>query len=189
MTALRICFVGDSLIVGTNDDAYLGWPGRLGVYETEAGHDVTLYNLGVRADTSEMIATRWRAECEARLPDVHPGALVFSFGVNDMAILDDEIRVPMEKSLQIARSMMEEAAAWKPTLWIGPQPVDDGQQPYQSGPDIAFHFASSRTAELSDAYAELAVELGIPYLDLFTPTGRASSDPATESTRFRPATR
>ena len=60
MTTVRICFVGDSLVLGTNDDAYLGWPARLVQRETRAGHDVSLYNLGIRADTSEMIAARWR---------------------------------------------------------------------------------------------------------------------------------
>jgi len=53
---LRMCFVGDSLLLGTNDDNYLGWPGRLCRREREAGHDVSLYNLGIRADTSEKIA-------------------------------------------------------------------------------------------------------------------------------------
>ena len=49
---LRMCFVGDSLLLGTNDDNYRGWPGRLCQRERETGHDVSLYNLGIRADTS-----------------------------------------------------------------------------------------------------------------------------------------
>jgi len=68
MTVLRICFVGDSLTLGTNDDEYLGWPGRIAKRERAAGHDVTVYNLGVRADTSEMIAS-------AGGPNAKPGYL------------------------------------------------------------------------------------------------------------------
>ena len=49
---LRMCFVSDSLLLGTNDDTYLGWPGLLCRREREAGHDVSLYNLGIRADAS-----------------------------------------------------------------------------------------------------------------------------------------
>jgi len=169
MTTLRVCVVGDSLVLGTNDDEYLGWPGRLAHREARAGHDISLYNLGIRADTSEMIAARWRAECEARLPEIHPGALVFSFGVNDMAIQDGEIRVPQERSLEIARAMMTKARDWKATLWIGPQPIADDKQPFRAGGGIEYYFAGDRTAALSDAYGELAGELGIPYLDLFTP--------------------
>jgi len=168
MTVLRICFIGDSLTLGTNDDEYLGWPGRIAKREHTAGHDVTVYNLGVRADTSEMIAVRWRAECEARLPDIHPAALVFSFGINDSAIENDAQRVEHDRSLEIARTMITEAKAWKPTIWIGPPPVDDERQPLRPGGGIEYSFASVCTARLSDAYADLAKELNVPYLDLFT---------------------
>ena len=61
---LRMCFVSDSLLLGTNDDTYLGWPGLLCRREREAGHDVSLYKFGIRADTSEKIAARWRHECQ-----------------------------------------------------------------------------------------------------------------------------
>ena len=49
---LRMFFVGDSLQLDANDDNYLGRPGRLCRREREADHDVSLYNLGIRADTS-----------------------------------------------------------------------------------------------------------------------------------------
>ena len=167
MTTLRICFVGDSLVLGTNDHDFQGWPGRIAHREVQAGHDVSVYNLGIRADTSEMIASRWRSECEARLPDVHTGALVFSFGTNDMAVENGSIRVPLKKSCAIARKMMSEARAWKPVLWVGLPPVDDGRQPFRAG-SVTYDFSSDRSAQLNDAYAELARELDIPYLDLFT---------------------
>ncbi len=170
MTALRVCFVGDSIGLGVNDDTGLGWPGRLAQRERQAGHDVTAYNLGIRADTSELIQPRWRAECEARLPAIAPGALAFAFGINDAA--DQEglgIRVPLEKSLAIAREMLVEAKAWKPTLWIGPTPADMGRQPLRPAPGVVFDFDNGRIAAISDAYAGLAEELEIPYLDLFTP--------------------
>lgn len=175
MAVLRICFVGDSVTQGTGDPDCLGWPGRVCAAAWAAGHDATLYNLGVRADTSTLIAARWRAECAARLPDVQPGALVFAFGLNDAA--DQEglgIRVPVENSLATARAILEEARAWKPTLWIGPTPVDEAQQPFVAGAGVVYHFANARTAALNDAYAGLAADLGVPYLDLFAPL---SSEP------------
>ncbi len=168
MTALRICFVGDSITNGTLDPEYRGWPGRLCAAERERGHDLTCYNLGVRADTSRLIARRWRAECAARLPDVFPGALVFAFGVNDSAEMAGEgIRVPLAESLEIARAMIEEAKAWLPTLWIGPAPVDEARQPLAPGAGISYDFRNARVAAYSAAYAALAREIGVPYLDLY----------------------
>lgn len=175
MTALRLCFVGDSLTLGTGDDAYLGWPARAVRRERAVGHDVTLYNLGIRAETSLDVARRWRAECQPRLPEPHRAALVFSFGVNDMAELDGELRVPVETSVETARTMIAEAAAWKPVLWVGPTPVVDEDQPFRSAAGVDYHFSSPRIAELSDWYASVANELGVPYLDLFTPLS-ASAD-------------
>jgi acyl-CoA thioesterase-1 len=169
MTAMRICFVGDSLTNGTGDDAFLGWPGRLCQAERRRGHDLTCYNLGIRADTSELIAARWKAECAARLPEIYPGAVVFAFGNNDGAIQNDgpETRVPLARSLALARGMLTEAKAWKPTLFLGPWPVEESKQPVSPTGVVSYDFRNARVAEYSKAYAALAAELGVPYLDLF----------------------
>lgn len=167
MTILRICFVGDSLTNGTNDEHFLGWPGRLCAAECARGHEITHYNLGIRAETSEQIETRWRAECAPRLLDVHPGALVFSFGVNDMAIEDGEnTRLSRQQSLESAKRMLGQAQQWKPTLWIGPVPVDDSQQPFNSAPGVVYDFSTARMAGLCQDYQALAAQMGIPYLSL-----------------------
>ncbi len=170
MTVLRICFVGDSMTVGTLDEEFLGWPGRLCRAERGRGHDLTLYNLGIRADTSELISRRWEVECQARLPEHTPGALVFAFGVNDMAEeAGAGLRVPVDRSLDIARNMLTRARDWLPTLWVGPAPVDMARQPLRPAPGVTYDFHNGRIADLSDAYSRLADELGVPYLDMFRP--------------------
>ena len=170
MTTLRICFVGDSITNGTLDDDVGGWCGRLCAGERARGHDLTCYNLGVRADTSEEIAARWRAECEPRLPPHVAGALVFSFGVNDMA--DQEgigLRLPMEKALANASDIIFRASEWLPTLWIGPAPGEMSMQPLRIADTVVFDFKNERTQELNGRFTELAAEMSVPYLDLFTP--------------------
>ena len=170
MTQLRICFVGDSLTNGTGDRAFLGWPGRLCRREVAAGHSITCYNLGIRAETTEMIRARWRAECTPRLLDSFPGALVFSFGTNDTAEEAGQTRVAAARSVENARAMIAEAMDWKPTLWIGPPPIDESQQPFQAGPGSPVRmFSNARIAALSDAFAAAAADMGVPYLDLITP--------------------
>ena len=170
MTQLRICFVGDSLTNGTGDHAFLGWPGRICRREVQAGHNITCYNLGIRAETTEMIRARWRAECTPRLLDSFPGALVFSFGTNDTAEEAGQTRVAAGRSIENARAMIAEAMDWKPTLWIGPPPLDESQQPFQAGPGSPVRmFSNARIAALSAAFADAAADMGVPYLDLFTP--------------------
>lgn len=169
MKSLRICFIGDSLTVGTYDDEFLGWPGRLCQAERKRGVELTAYNLGIRSDTSIMIGERWQRECQARLPDIFDCRLVFSFGENDAAMLPSgEVRMPLEASVAAARDLLLKAKAWRPTLWIGPLPTPDRRQPFRLDPGVAFYFDNARTAKYNTAYRQLAREIGVPYLDLFT---------------------
>ena len=168
--ALRICFIGDSVTAGTGDDMFQGWAGRLCEMAWDEGHDVTGYNLGIRGETSPMIAARWRAECTPRLPDGVPAALVFAFGVNDTAEEPESgRRVALEDSVETARAILAAAKGWHPTLWVGPAPISEERQPVSPRPGVTYDFRNERLAALNAAYAELAAELVLPYLDLFTP--------------------
>ena len=168
MTALRIGFFGDSITAGTGDEEYRGWPGRLCAAERARGHDLTLYNLGVRADTSAHVAGRWQAEARARLPAHLPCALVFAFGVNDTAEEAGKgVRVALPETLGHARAILIAARQWRPTLWIGPTPMAPKLEHVSMG--TAFRFEIARTRAANAAYAALAGDLDVPYLDLFEP--------------------
>ena len=117
---VRICFIGDSFVQGTGDDACLGWTGRVCSQARRSGHDVTHYNLGVRRDTSEDIARRWRPEAYVRLPAEHPGRLVFSFGANDCAARAGAVgpRVAPARTLHVTEAILRDASGWLPTLMV-----------------------------------------------------------------------
>lgn len=173
MTVLRICFVGDSITTGTGDDTYLGWPGRLCAAERARGHDLTHYNLGIRGDTTPMIARRWRAETEARLPAEFPAALVFAFGINDTAEEPTGLRVNPEESARVTREILGEAATWKPTLMIGPTPVDEAKMPTRFG-SVPREMKNARIAKASRILEGIAAEVGVPYLDLYSPLAESA---------------
>lgn len=154
---MRICFIGDSFVNGTGDPDGLGWVGRVCARALRDGTDLTIYNLGIRRDTSGDVAVRWRAEAQARQPAELPGLLLFSFGVNDCT--EDQpgrTRVAFTDSLSNARSVLAEAAALRPTLMVGPPPIDDDG-------------INARTRALSAALGRLCGRLGVPFLDIFTP--------------------
>ena len=168
MTKLRVCFVGDSITNGTGDTGFLGWPGRLCAAEVAAGHDLTDYNLGIRGDTSAEIGPRWRTECEARLPASLNGAVVFNFGLNDATEQDGEIRVPMGQSIKNVRTMITDAKALYPTIWVGPTPVDETRQPMITDTGDSRDKRNRRTADYILGFKALAYELEIPYLDMMS---------------------
>ncbi len=166
----RICFVGDAFTVGAGDETGLGWVGRVARSAWERNHDVTAYNLGIRADSTRAILRRWRQECEARLPHGSTGRLVFMFGGNDAKeVVELGVEVPIEESVTNARRIMAEAVAWCPTLWISLIPMSETKPYPRLLPGTpAYRFDNRRQAEYTRRYAEVAQELGVPFLDVHT---------------------
>lgn len=153
---MRICFIGDSIVNGTGDDDALGWVGRIVAKARAEGRDVTSYNLGIRRDASADIAARWRGEVERRLPLVyrHEGLLAFSFGANDCADADGAPRIPLDRAVANTETILSEAAAFAPTIMIGPAPAQD-------------EATDRRTRVLSAAQQAICAGIGVPFLAIF----------------------
>ena len=151
---MRICFFGDSFVNGTGDDDCLGWPGRLCAEARSRGRDVTMYNLGVRRDTSGDVASRWEREAAARLPTGHDGRLVFSFGVNDCVLEEGQPRVPEDLSLANTQTILAQARATRPTLMIGPPCTGEAS-------------LDERVRRLSERLGPICQELLVPFLSIF----------------------
>jgi len=149
---VRILAFGDSFVTGAGDPDHLGWIGRA----LAGRREVTLYNLGVRRETSADIAARWRREAEPRLVDHEPMRIVFSFGCNDCNMEAGALRVTMAKSLLNARSLVTEAASLAPVLMVGPPPTAE--------PDVVV-----RAEELNEHLKALCARLQRPFIDVFRP--------------------
>ena len=98
-----------SFINGTVTITCLGWVGRVCAAMRASGRDLTLYNLGIRRDTSADIAVRWLDETSRRLPQGVDGLVVFSFGVNDTTLGYEEQRVTPDQSVANAREVLRTA--------------------------------------------------------------------------------
>ncbi len=179
MVQIRIGFIGDSITHGTGDETLLGWPMRVGQAEVARGHDVTVYNLGIRADTSALIEPRWDAECRARLKPGYNCATVFAVGINDSAHEKSEAmdgqRVPLDRSLDLIGDMLTKAKEFGPVLSVGPTPVVEAMMPLDRLPGVIYDFRNDDIAAYSAAYADMAANHDVPYLDVYAPL---STDPA-----------
>ena len=151
---IRICFIGDSLVNGTGDEAALGWAGRLCAIANASDIPVTYYNLGIRRDTSKDILLRWKSECTLRLPDSCDGRIVLSCGVNDTTIENGKTRVNPVESCANVRAILRGAKRYT-VLMVGPPPVLDDEQ-------------NERIEDLSVSFARETQVLGVPYIDLFS---------------------
>ncbi len=146
---MRICFVGDSMVNGTGDPAYLGWVGRVLQTERKRLPELTGYNLGIRRDRSDQIRARWRAEVDVRLPPDFEGRVVFSFGAND-AVQD----IPPATTLGHAEAVLGEAKARWPIFMVGVVPME------AKG-------VRERCRMLDGALASLCERLSVPFASVF----------------------
>ncbi|RVW11671.1 G-D-S-L family lipolytic protein [Prescottella agglutinans] len=153
MDDVWVCFVGDSFVAGVGDSEFLGWAGRLAA--GSAGVTLTMYNLGVRRETSSDIRARWRAECTARIPQGCDGRVVFSFGSNDTTVENGATRVAPDVSVENLAAVLRECAAsgWRP-LVVGPPPMADVEQ-------------NERTARLDRRFADVCASAGVEYVGVF----------------------
>lgn len=154
---IRICFVGDSFVNGTGDPEYLGWTGRVCVDAHNKGYDITNYNLGIRGDTSYDIAKRWLQEVKLRLPKEYDGRVVFSFGLNDTTLENGKPRVDIVDSIKYTREILSQAKKLYPVLMISPAPYIEQKDPGRR----------RRIIDLSQQFALVCQDLGVPYLDVF----------------------
>ena len=172
MVQIRIGFVGDSITHGTGDETLLGWTYRVGQAEAAKGHDVTVYNLGIRADTSALVEDRWNIEVNSRLKAEMNCATVWAIGINDSAhektASTDGLRVPLDESLDRISRMINTAKSVGPALWIGPTPVIEEMMPIDRLPGVIYDFRNEMIAAYSNAFAVKAAEIGVPYLDLYS---------------------
>jgi lysophospholipase L1-like esterase len=164
----RVCFFGDSLVNGVRDAQKGGWPMRLGQsLLNDIGLDATIYNLGIRAETSSDLKNRWYDDATRRKVDEFPLVLVFCFGLNDANHAQERgeettMRVSHAQSLANATDIMTRAREMAPTLWVGPQAVIDGGR--------SSKIVNERLEGLNQLFAETARGLEIPYFDVFERT-------------------
>lgn len=143
-----LCYFGDSITTGYGDPSGLGWAGRISGKLAAMDMDVTHYNLGVRKNSSPIIAKRWKAEAEMRRIEGQDFKQIFSFGTAD--VLND---VTTEESLAAAESILSEAKALGDVLFVGPTPVSD-------------EASSEKIAALSKEFENLCEKLGVRYIPL-----------------------
>jgi len=148
---LRLCAFAESTVNGTGDPEHLGWVGRA----VAGRRDITLYNLGIRRETSAELARRWRVEAMLRWTDAEPMRLLFSFGLNDCTPGPAQgVRIAPDQAVANARAILREAIALAPTLMVGPPPPADAG-------------LRDRARALNPLLGHAASTLGVPYIDVF----------------------
>lgn len=150
-----VCFIGDSLTLGIGDSRGKSWVGRLAhdayAKNPDRVHTFTVYNLGLRGESSLSIRARWRQETDRRRRPGEDMAFVFSFGA-----ADGLHKVDREQTLAASREILSTAASLGTTLYVAPPPAYD-------------KLWSAHIRETGMLLRGISEEIGVPSTDFYAP--------------------
>ena len=151
---LRVCVAGDDLVAGVGDPRSLGWVGRVGARTSRSESAVTIYALGVPAETTAELLTRWAQETTRRFAGApaEDCRLVVGLGHED---LTHGLSLPRSR-LNLANVLDECSARGLPVFVVGPPPAPQ-------------EWRNTKIADLSGAFSDVCRRRGVPYVDCFAP--------------------
>lgn len=83
----KILIFGDSITWGAYDPDGLGWANRYRKYTESKGSDISVYNLGIRGDTTVGLLKRFEIETDIIKPTNI--CIVFGIGINDSRFVNN----------------------------------------------------------------------------------------------------
>jgi len=149
---VRLCVIGDSFVNGYGDPKALGWVGRVLARTPTDEIDLTVYNLGVRGDSSADVLARWRTETGRRFAPGIDNRLVVAVG-----------RADLGQELSLARTRLNLAN-------IVDDAVTGGLNPFVVGPPPSLDQAvNERLRPIVSAQQDVCSRRDVPFVDCFTP--------------------
>ena len=154
--ARRICVVGDELVAGAGDPKALGWVGRVAA-RTGLDPLPLVMTLPVPGETTTALSARWEHETALRFgPAPAQGShhLVVALGRADLAA-----GVSLARSRLNLANILDVADARRLSCFVvGPPPGTAAD--------------ADRQADLSAAFADVALRRRVPYVETYRPLAR-----------------
>lgn len=147
MTDPVIHFYGDSFVEGFGDPTGLGWVGRVRDLSADAGLSFEIANYGVQGAMASEVAL----ECRTRLQGDDAGAVVVSFGTNDVSATGT--RALDHVSLRMQEILLEMLPSC-PAAVVGVPPVADAA-------------VTGLNAQLNERLRGAASDCGVRFFDVF----------------------
>lgn len=149
---VRLCIIGDSFVNGYGDPKALGWVGRVVARTPTDEIDLTVYNLGVRGNSSADVLARWRDETSRRFAEGSDNRLVVAVG-----------RADLGQGLSLARTRLNLAN-------VVDDAVTGGLRPFVVGPPPSMDPAvNDRMRPIVAAQQDVCSRRSVPFVDCFTP--------------------
>ena len=157
---MEIGIWGDSITYGQCDPEGLGWVGRLRRF-LPTGDSTSVYNFGVRGDTTVGLLKRFAVEADSIEPDV----IVFAIGINDSKFLkgETENQVPIDLFKQNMEELLTLAQKHTTKIYLVGATKADELVIRSSGA----RFQNEAIQIYNATLKQLAEQKNIPFIDVF----------------------
>ena len=164
MTYPRIVCFGASSTHGRNDAAGGGFVGKLKAHHEPLADENLVYNLGIPGQTTGDMLKRFAAETAARRPHL----IIFYSGYNDIVRRPRPNASPqldIEQYKSNLKTLFEGGKAIAEILIILPLPfIPEKTAPFKNS---QWHYLKSDADLYITAQKEVALDLGLPVIDLY----------------------
>ncbi|MFA6073566.1 MAG: GDSL-type esterase/lipase family protein [Candidatus Woesearchaeota archaeon] len=122
---VRICIWGSSIAKGAGDPFRGGWVERLRNDFDKNMNDVSVYNLGISGNTSDLLVKRFNVEYDARLPSI----VIIGIGLNDSAFFGKRTKpwVNLTKYEKNLYKLYNKAKKKSKVIFVTLTPVDESK--------------------------------------------------------------
>lgn len=150
---IRIVVVGDALVSGIGDPKALGWVGRVVARTPQDDAELSVFTLGVPAESTADLGSRWWEESNRRFGTTEADCrLVVGLGTAD---LDNGLSIPRSR-LNLANVLDDAHSRRLPAFVVGPPPSGD-------------HERNGQIEELAGTFSDVCRRRDVPFVDTFHP--------------------
>lgn len=172
---MMLLVFGDSITYGLNDDKG-GWVGRLRKelekeYLANAGHvENTVYNCGIRGDTTEQMLKRFDIELSSRADRQDDPVILFAIGTNDSCTSSSGSNtVPAANYRENLGKLLEKAqTVTDKVIFLGLFPTDETKTA-PVGWNSNASYTNKNLEEYNAVIKGFCKEKGLAFVDIFKP--------------------
>lgn len=166
----KLAVIGDSGVFGWGDPEEGGWCERLRRHWMALPGGPVVYNLGVRGDGLERVASRLTAEVGVRgeLRRQVPQGILLAVGLNDTARVgrpDGRPQLAPEAFLFGLQQLLRQAQAMAPVFVLGLTPVLEDTMPWAE----VLWYATEQIQVYEGLLEEACMEANVPFLPVLRP--------------------
>ena len=164
----QLIVIGDSSVYGFGDHEGGGWSERLRKDWLKSNNSPIIYNLGVRGDGIEKVASRWEKEWSSRGETRRsvPKGILLNVGLNDTARvgrIDGRHQIDIDGFEYGFERLINQMKSKTEVFVMGLSPIDESKMPFAG----CLWYSNKSCNEYEKRMEEVCINQNVPFLSTF----------------------